>query len=57
MSPDDQPTPLEAARTERRRQAEASRGAALRRARADRAAKEAGTAATVPQTAPLGRTA
>ncbi|PLW71450.1 DUF721 domain-containing protein, partial [Streptomyces sp. DJ] len=31
--------------------------AALRRARAERAAREAGTAAAVEQTAPLGRTA
>ncbi|MFF3932889.1 DciA family protein [Streptomyces hirsutus] len=54
---DDQPAPIEQARTERRRQADVSHEAALRRARAERAAREAGTAAAVPQTAPLGRTA
>jgi hypothetical protein len=54
---DEQPTPIEQARTERRRQADVSHAAALRRAHAERAAKEAGTAATAPQTAPLGRTA
>lgn len=51
------PAPIEQARTERRRQADASHAAALRRARAERAAREAGTAAVVVQTAPLGRTA
>ncbi|MEW2373421.1 DciA family protein [Streptomyces sp. NPDC006656] len=35
--PDDAPTPIEQARTERRRQADASHAAALRRARAERA--------------------
>jgi hypothetical protein len=54
---DDQPDPIEQARTERRRQADVSHAAALRRARAERAAREAGTAAAIPQTAPLGRTA
>ncbi|MFE0886995.1 DciA family protein [Streptomyces rochei] len=54
---DDQPAPIEQARTERRRQADVSYAAALRRARAERAAREAGTAAAVPQTTPLGRTA
>ncbi|MFE0489186.1 DciA family protein [Streptomyces griseoaurantiacus] len=53
-----QPAPIEQARTERRRQADASHAAALRRARAERAAREAGTAAAVtPQRAPLSRTA
>lgn len=55
--PEDAPAPIEQARTERRRQADASHAAALRRARAERAAREAGTAAAVEQTAPLGRTA
>ncbi|MET8615831.1 DciA family protein [Streptomyces misionensis] len=54
---DDAPAPLEEARTGRRRQADASRAAALRRARAERAAREAGTSAAVPQPTPLGRTA
>ncbi|MFI0936898.1 hypothetical protein ACH4RG_35000 [Streptomyces sp. NPDC021019] len=38
--PDDAPAPIERARTERRRQADASHAAALRRARAERAAPE-----------------
>ncbi|WP_162933551.1 hypothetical protein [Streptomyces alfalfae] len=51
------PGPIEETRTERRRQAHVSHAAALRRARAERAVREARTAATVPQTTPLGRTA
>ncbi|MGC4918605.1 DciA family protein [Streptomyces albogriseolus] len=54
---DDQPAPIEQARIERRRQADVSHAAALRRARAERAAREAGTAAAVPQPTTLGRTA
>ncbi|MFD5473379.1 DciA family protein [Streptomyces sp. NPDC127105] len=54
---DDQPAPIEQARIERRRQADVSHAAALRQARAERAAREAGTAAAVPQTAPRGRAA
>ncbi|WP_344384673.1 DUF721 domain-containing protein [Streptomyces thermolineatus] len=54
---DDQLAPIEQARTERSRRADASHAAALRRARAERAAREAGTAAAVEQTVPLGRTA
>ncbi|BDT39643.1 DciA family protein [Streptomyces yaizuensis] len=54
---DDAPAPIEQARTERRRQADASHAAAVRRARAERAAREAGTAAVVPQPTLLGRTA
>jgi predicted nucleic acid-binding Zn ribbon protein len=51
---DDPPAPIEQARTERRRQADVSHAAALRRARAERAAGETGTAAAVaPQRAPL----
>lgn len=55
--PDDAPAPIDQARTQRRREADVSHAAALRRARAERAAREAGTAAAVPQTAPLRRTA
>ncbi|MBB1242721.1 DUF721 domain-containing protein [Streptomyces durbertensis] len=47
---DDQPAPIEQARIERRRQADLSHAAALRRARAERAA-------AASQPAPLGRTA
>ncbi|MFF9497252.1 hypothetical protein [Streptomyces flaveolus] len=54
---DDQPAPIEQARIERRHQADVSHAAALRRAREERAAREAGTAAVVPQSTPLGRTA
>ncbi|MFE7514773.1 DciA family protein [Streptomyces sp. NPDC057540] len=51
---DDQPAPLDQARAERRRQAEVSHAAALRLARAERAARAAGTVAAVPpQRAPL----
>ncbi|WP_031031360.1 DciA family protein [Streptomyces albus] len=53
---DNAPAPIEQARTEHRRQADASHAAALRRARAEHAAREAGTAAAVPQPTPLGRT-
>jgi hypothetical protein len=42
---DDQPTPLEAARAQRRRESEATRAMALRRARAERAARQDSTAA------------
>lgn len=54
---DDAPAPIEQARTGRRRQADASHAAAVRRARAERAAREAGTSAAVPQPTLLGRTA
>ncbi|MFE5669093.1 DciA family protein [Streptomyces niveus] len=48
---DDQPAPMQQARTERRRQSDVSHAAAVRRARA---AREAGTVAAVtPQRAPL----
>ncbi|MFE9334811.1 DciA family protein [Streptomyces sp. NPDC006925] len=53
----DEPAPIEPALTERRRQADASHTAALRRARTERAAREAGAAAAVPTLPPLGRTA
>ncbi|MFI7246399.1 DciA family protein [Streptomyces qinglanensis] len=53
----DEPAPIEPARTERRRQADASHTAALRRARTERAAREAGAAVAVPTLPPLGRTA
>lgn len=48
---------IEQACVERRRQVGVSHAAALRRARAEREAREARTAAAVPQAAPLGRTA
>nr|ANO42785.1 hypothetical protein A8713_036690 [Streptomyces sp. SAT1] len=51
------PDPIDQARLRRRRRADVSHAAALRRARAERAAREAGTATAVPQTAPLDRTA
>ncbi|GGR45925.1 hypothetical protein [Streptomyces netropsis] len=54
---DDQLAPIKQARVERRRQADVSHASALRRADAERAAREAGTAAAVPQAALLGRTA
>ncbi|MDT6988053.1 DciA family protein [Streptomyces lusitanus] len=54
---DDAPAPIEQAHTERRRQADASHAAALRRAHAERAAREAGMTAAVPQPTPLGKTA
>ncbi|MFJ8028455.1 DciA family protein [Streptomyces sp. NPDC096311] len=51
---DDAPAPIGQARTQRRREADVSHAAALRRARAERAAREAGTVAAVtPQRAPL----
>lgn len=54
---DDAPAPIEQARTERRRQADVSHAAALRRARAERAARQAGTTAAVPQPPQLRTTA
>lgn len=50
---DEAAAPIAAACTQRRRQADASHTAALRRARAERAAREARTAAALPQSAPL----
>ncbi|MEV5567869.1 DUF721 domain-containing protein, partial [Streptomyces sp. NPDC052196] len=50
--PDDAPAPINAAHLQRRREAAATEAAALRRARAERAARQAGTAALVPA-APL----
>lgn len=49
---DDAPAPINAAHLQRRREAAATEAAALRRARAERAARQAGTAALVPA-APL----
>ncbi|MFJ4858604.1 hypothetical protein [Streptomyces sp. NPDC088730] len=49
---DEAPAPINAARLQRRREAAATEAAALRRARAERAARQAGTAALVPN-APL----
>ncbi|PJE97307.1 hypothetical protein CUT44_13070 [Streptomyces carminius] len=54
---DDQPAPIEAARVQRRRESEATRVLALRRARAERAAHQAGAASVVPQPAELRTTA
>ncbi|MDX3523728.1 DciA family protein [Streptomyces scabiei] len=55
--PNDAPAPFDAARSERRRQAEVSRAAALRRARQERAARESETTASVPESAVLRTTA
>ncbi|MGY1503672.1 DciA family protein (plasmid) [Streptomyces sp. QTS52] len=54
---DDQPAPIAAARIQRRRESEATRTLALRRARAERAGREAGPAASVPVAEPLRSTA
>lgn len=48
---DDQPAPIAAAHFHHRRESEATRALALRRARAERAARETGAAAAVPQSA------
>ncbi|MGC5400767.1 DciA family protein [Streptomyces sp. DT20] len=54
----DAPAPINVARLQRRREAAATEAAALRRARAERAARQAGTAAVVPNApAPLRTTA
>ncbi|MEW1724313.1 hypothetical protein [Streptomyces sp. NPDC093109] len=50
---DDAPAPIE----QSRHQAAATEAAALRRARAERAARQDGTAAAPPQSAPLRTTA
>ncbi|KPI00012.1 protein of unknown function DUF721 [Actinobacteria bacterium OK074] len=55
--PDDAPAPIAAARAQRRHQADVSHAAALRRARAERAAREAGTSAVLPQPARLQESA
>ncbi|MEU2608852.1 DciA family protein [Streptomyces albus] len=54
---DDAPAPIEQARASRRREADASHAAAVRRARAERAARQAGTTAIVPQPRQLRSTA
>ncbi|MFD3931738.1 DciA family protein [Streptomyces sp. NPDC058614] len=54
---DDQSAPIAAARVLRRRECEATRARALRRARAERAARDAGTSADMPQSAVLRTTA
>ncbi|GHD86837.1 hypothetical protein [Streptomyces naganishii] len=51
MPADDQPTPIEATCVTRRRESEATRALVLRRARAERAARQADAAAAVPQSA------
>ncbi|MCF3179994.1 DUF721 domain-containing protein [Streptomyces polychromogenes] len=53
----DAPAPIEQARVQRRRQAAATEAAALSRARAERAARLAGTQAVVQQSPPLRTTA
>ncbi|MFJ9026265.1 hypothetical protein ACIRPU_40820 [Streptomyces sp. NPDC102259] len=55
--PDDAPARIEQVRAQRRRQDAATEAVALRRARKERAAREAGTAAAVPQPAALRTTA
>lgn len=55
--PDEQPAPIEVARAQRRRETEATRALALRRARAERAVRETGTSAPAAQSAPLRTTA
>ncbi|WP_333732562.1 DciA family protein [Streptomyces sp. IBSBF 3010] len=50
------PAPINAAHLQRRREAAATEAAALRRARTERAARQAGTAALVPATPPPLRT-
>ncbi|GGM19773.1 hypothetical protein GCM10010129_75110 [Streptomyces fumigatiscleroticus] len=54
---DDAPASIEATRAQRRRQAAATEAAALRWARQERAARESGTLADVPQSAALRDTA
>ncbi|MBP5942726.1 DciA family protein [Streptomyces acidiscabies] len=54
---DDAPASIDRARTQRRREADVSHAAAVRRARAERAAREAGTAAVLPQPARLQESA
>ncbi|MFE3770831.1 DUF721 domain-containing protein [Streptomyces sp. NPDC059122] len=54
---DDAPAPIEQARAERRRQSDVSHAAALRQARTERAAREAGTAAAVLSPGPLQESA
>jgi pyruvate-formate lyase len=56
-SSDDQPASIEVARVQRRRESEATRALALRRARAERAARRAGTATVPAEPAPLRTTA
>lgn len=57
VAPGDVPAPIEQARVQRRRQAAATEAAALRRARAERAARLAETEAVVRQSPPLRTTA
>ncbi|MGC5041097.1 DciA family protein [Streptomyces sp. DT73] len=54
---DDAPAPIHQARTQRRREADVSHAAALRRARTEHAARLAGTASLAPQPARLRTTA
>ncbi|MFD8765082.1 hypothetical protein [Streptomyces mirabilis] len=54
---DDQPASIAVARLQRRREADATRVAALRRARAERAGRDSGTGVAVPGSAALRSTA
>ncbi|MFE5097765.1 hypothetical protein ACFRCI_47830 [Streptomyces sp. NPDC056638] len=56
-APEDALAPIAAARVQRRREAAATEAAALQRARAERAAQQARTAAVVAHPAPLRTTA
>ncbi|MGW7673811.1 DUF721 domain-containing protein [Streptomyces sp. NPDC054775] len=56
-APDGEPASIAAARVQRRRESEATRALALRRARAARAARQDGTPAAVAKPAPLRTTA
>ncbi|MFD8394334.1 hypothetical protein ACFV2N_35310 [Streptomyces sp. NPDC059680] len=53
----DEPSPIGTARVRRRREADASHAAALRRARAERAGRQPETAAAVKESAALRSTA
>ncbi|MFI5775363.1 hypothetical protein ACIA74_44725 [Streptomyces sp. NPDC051658] len=53
VTADDVPAPIEQARAQRRRQAVATEAAALRRARSERSAREAGATAIGPRPAGL----
>ncbi|MFF3358211.1 hypothetical protein ACFYWN_37650 [Streptomyces sp. NPDC002917] len=55
--PKDAPAPFATVRVRRRSEAASTEAAALRRARAERAAQQAGTAAVVADPAPLCTTA
>ncbi|WP_041822803.1 DciA family protein [Streptomyces davaonensis] len=56
-APDGEPAQIAAARVQRRRESEATRALALRRARAERAARQDGTPAAAAEPAPMRTTA